>query len=173
MYEPIEFNYTLGVLSLDCNPYAINKTINSSQFLYLKHDTKIIIPQDKASEFKMEGRELIQGGMCITSMIDSACSNSSTDWVYIVLAGTTILKGVDCKISKYIKSDRDILFPVVDRIWNFVDGSINGLLINRHFHGEVGDMGFGKNLQYTKLIWADKAIQKGAKFKGIVGAMNL
>ena len=121
----------------------------------------------------MEGRDIVQGGMCITSMIDAACSHSKTEWVYTVLAGSILKKGIDCKISKYIKSERDVIFPVVDRIWNFVDGSINGLLLNRNFHSEVGELGFGKNLQYTKLIWADKAMQKGANFKGIVGAINI
>ena len=65
------------------------------------------------------------------------------------------------------------MFPVVDRIWNFVDGSINGLMLSKKLHEEVGDFGSGDNLQLTKLIWAHKAIEKGCKFKAIVGGASL
>ena len=50
---------------------------------------------------------------------------------------------------------------------------MNGILINKEFHKEVGIFGSGNNLQDTKVLWAERALTKGVKFKAIVNAANI
>lgn len=172
LYQPKELQMTLGILSLDANPHAIQRTLNSSNFLTFSCDKIVAIPQETALGDHF-GVPLVKGGNCITSMMDNIVKNLKTEWVYFVFAGTNLRKGVDKKNFIYVETYKDVLFPVVDRIWNFVDGSMNGLLISKQFYREVGDFGSGKNLQVTKLLWAEKAMSIGGRFKGIVGAVNI
>lgn len=171
-YEPKELNMTLGILSLDANPHGIQRTINASNFLTFDCDKIVAIPQETIIENTF-GCKIVQGGNCITSMMDMIQKNLKTDWVYYVFAGTNLRKNVDHKNFSYVESYKDVLFPVVDRIWNFVDGSMNGILISNQFYNEVGQFGSGKSLQITKLLWAERAIALGGRFKAIVGAMNI
>lgn len=172
LFAPKDLKMTLGILSLDANSNSIQRTINSSKFLTFDCDKVVAIPQETVLSSSL-GINVINGGNCITSMMDNIVKNIKTEWVYFVFAGTNLRKAVDQKNSMYVESYRDVLFPVVDRIWNFVDGSMNGLLISKQFYQEVGDFGSGKNLQVTKLLWAEKAMAIGGRFKGIVGAVNI
>lgn len=172
IYQPKELNMTLGIISLDGNHNSIQRTINSSKFLTFNCDKIVALPMEVKLSGDIDAR-VIQGGNCITSMIDSICKSIKTDWVYFVLAGCILQKGVDRKNFYYVENYKDVLFPVVDRIWNFVDGSMNGILLSKQFYDEVGEFGSGKNLQITKLLWAERALEKGARFKAIVGATNI
>ena len=171
-YESKKLETTLAIISINSYFYEIQKTINSSAFLTEDCEKLAVIP----FECKLEENvncPVINGGYCITSMFDTAIKNSKTEWVLLVFAGAYLQKNLDKKYSKYIQSYKDILFPVANRIWNFPEGSMNGIYINKKFHQEVGDFGKGNDLEITKLNWAARAIEKGAKFKAIVGVKNL
>jgi len=172
MYEAKKLDVTLGIVSLNAYFYEIQKTVNSANFLTWDCEKIAVIPFETNLE-KPVSCQVTNGGYCITTMIDSLVKNAKTEWIHIVFAGTYLKKSIDEKYSRYISGYKDILFPVVDRIWNFVDGSINGLMLSKKLHEEVGDFGSGDNLQLTKLIWAHKAIEKGCKFKAIVGGASL
>lgn len=172
LYIPKELDVTLSIISLNAYSYEIQKTANSSVFLTNECEKLAVIPFESKLE-KPVSCPVLNGGYCITTMIDTAIKNSKTEWVFNVFAGTMLTKGLDNKYSKFVENYSDILFPVINRVWNFVDGSMNGLLINKKFHQEVGDFGKGNDLKLTKLIWADKVMTKGGKFKGIVGVNTL
>jgi hypothetical protein len=172
LYSEKKLETTLAIISINSYFYEIQKTLNSAAFLC--HDCKklAILPSDGVLESPVSC-DVYKGGQCITSMMNAAIKNSSTEWVLLVFAGSNLQKKLDVKYSRYITSHKDILFPVIDRIWTFDRGSMNGIYINKKFHEEIGDFGEGDNLEITKLMWAGKAIEKGAKFKGIVGVQNL
>ncbi len=173
-YQAKDLDMSVAIISIDGNISSILKTQRSMDFLSKDYPSLAIVPEnvtlDPESKVNMP---LFQTGNCITSMFDSAISKSTTPWVYLIFAGSTIRKKIDLKLSKYVDCESDVLFPVVDRIWNFIDGSINGILINKNFHKLVGDFGHGNPLKVTKLEWAAKALAKGVQFKAIVGAFSI
>jgi hypothetical protein len=113
------------------------------------------------------------GENSIAALCNEGIRRCRKDWAYIVFAGSKIRKYVDLKLSKYVESDKDVVFPVVNRKWNFIDGTLNGMLINKNFYSSVGNFKDLNDLQLTKLEWAEKALAKGVRFKAIVNSGNL
>jgi len=171
LYREKDLDLTVCIISLDGESGKIEKTRKTSEFLTKNYPCLAVIPESR--EIIPASCPVYQGGDCVTSMIDKAIQECMTDWSYIVFAGSVIKKNIDKKLGLYVESNRDVLFPVVDRIFNFINGSMNGILINKDFHKEVGAFGSGNNLQDTKVLWADRALTKGVKFKAIVNAANI
>lgn len=173
-YESKDLNLSVGIVSLNAVASEIKKTQKSMDFLSKNYPCLAVLPEnlvlDEPKDIKFP---VYNAGNCITSLYDIAIKNSPCDWIYIVFAGTVIRKSVDVKLSRYVESEKDVIFPVMDRIWNFVDGSMNGILINKNFYNSVGSFITGNNLKVTKLAWAAEAVEKGAKFKAIVGAFSI
>ena len=162
---------TIVVLAHEKSPLEIKRTFDS--FVNLQFNYKRILCVSEKSEITspiFDDTVLCKSGNCMTSLIDAACKIAKTEWLFFVFAGSYMPKNIDNKNSRYAQDYRDVVFPVVNRQWNFIDATMNGLLISKQFHEEVGDFGTGNQLDITKLIWADKAMQKGAKFKAVVGA---
>jgi hypothetical protein len=171
IYCEKELSLTVGILAANKSFEQIRTSYESVFSLRYEASRLVaIMESEDDSELKQKKINYIKKGICLTSMIDELCKVSSTDWIYIVFAGRKLPKNIDGKLSRYIQSYKDVIFPVVNRVWNFVDGSLDGLLINKKFHSEVGNFGSGDNLNFTKLVWADKAMSLGARFKAIVGA---
>jgi len=171
-YAPKKLETTLAIISINAFFFEIQRTINSAAFLTHDCEKLAIIPFETALESSVSC-PVYNGGYCITSMIDQAIKRSKTEWVLLVFSGANLQKNLDVKYSKYIETYKDVLFPVANRIWTFPEGSMNGIYINKKFHEEVGDFGRGDNLEITKLNWTSRALDRGGKFKAIVGVQNL
>jgi hypothetical protein len=117
-----------------------------------------------------------KGGNTLTSLINVGMKQLKHDWAFILFSGSKIPKYLERKFDLFVKNDSDVLFPVVDRKCNFVEGSFNGVMINTKFFKKIGDFqtsnidkdGFN-DFEFTKMLWAIGAINQGATFKGIVG----
>lgn len=171
LYQSSKLDMTVVVLAHEKPLSEIKRTFDS--LTNLQYDYKRILCVSEKSEINnpiFDNTTLCKTGDSITTSIDAACKLAKTEWLFFVFAGSYLPKNVDNKNSKYAQDYKDVVFPVVNRHWNFVDATMNGLLISKQFHEEVGDFGSGNQLDITKLIWADKAVQKGVKFKAIVGA---
>jgi hypothetical protein len=171
-YAHQKLETTLAIISINAYFYEIQKTVNSSDFLTNECEKLAIIPFETTLESPVSC-PVYNGGYCITTMVDQAIKRSKTEWVLLVFSGANLQKNLDVKYSRYIETYKDILFPVANRIWTFPEGSMNGIYINKKFHEEVGDFGRGDDLEITKLSWASRAIDRGGKFKAIVGVKNL
>lgn len=117
-----------------------------------------------------------KGKNTITSLINVGMKKIKGEWGFIMYVGSYVRPGMEKKIVRFVESPKDVLYPVVDRKINFVDGSSNGILLNKTTFKEVGDFAdepmykFGTNdFELAKLLWAMDAIEHGCKFKGIVG----
>lgn len=175
-YETKDLNLCVVIVSFTGDVTEIRKTYYSSGLLSRKYPILVVIPDGKTidhEELNITGLPVMNGGDCVTSLFDTGIQNALGEWAYVVFAGSSIRRNIDLKLSRYVEAENNVLFPVVDRIWNFVDGSMNGVLINKNFFNLVGNFGSGNPLKLTKLVWADKAINKGCKFKAIVGAIIL
>jgi hypothetical protein len=173
-YQAKDLDMCVAIISIDGNTSGILKTQRSMDFLSKNYPSITVMPENIELDSDQEiSTPIYQGGNCITSMFDVAISKSLAPWVYLIFAGSIIRKKIDIKLSKYVEAESDVLFPVVDRIWNFIDGSVNGILINKNFHKSVGNFGSGNPLKVTKLNWAEMALEKGVQFKAIVGAFSI
>lgn len=171
IYFEKDLNLTVGILAANKTFEQIRATYESLGALKFPVQRLVNIPEDQdSSELKTRKYNFIQNGKTLTSLIDGLCREAKTEWIYFAFAGRRVQKNIDSKLSLYVNDYKNVIFPVVKRVWNFVDGSMDGLLINKKFHEEVGDFGDADDLEITKLMWAGKAIEKGAKFKAIVGA---
>lgn len=174
LYDTQDLDICVVIVSFSGDATEIRKTYFSADLLSKKYPVVVVVPDDKEVDFNelnLTGVPVFKGGNCVTSLFDTGILNSLGRWAYLVFAGSSLRKNMDLKLSRYVEADSNVLFPVVDRVWNFVDGSMNGVLINRNFFESVGEFGSGNPLKLTKLIWADKAINAGCKFKAIVGAI--
>ena len=170
-YAAKDINMEVVVLCLDGSPKNIDRTVKSFVNFNNKYEFFVVIPQNSSlSEFYYP---TYKSNNCITCMINESFNKAKAEWLYFVFSGTSIKKNIDTKLSRYINNFSDVIFPVVDRVWNFVDGSVNGLLLNKNFVSTVGNFLTGNDLKLTKLEWADRAITKGAKFKAIVQALDV
>lgn len=173
LIQPINLNLTVCVICTNSVGSGIKRTIESCFYLDHPCENIILVKNDfDTNQLESSWGRVVSGGTAITDMIDLGCKNAKTDWVYFVLAGTRLQKRIDSKNALHVTSYRDVLFPVINRKWNFIDATLNGLLLNKNFHQEVGDFGSGNDLVVTKLIWAEKALHLGVKFKAIVKGGN-
>lgn len=171
LFATKDIDMEVAILCLDSSSKNIDRTAKSFVNFSKKYNFFVIIPQNSSlSEFYYP---TYKANNCITCMFNEAFDKTKSEWLYFVFSGTSIKKNIDLKLSKYINNINDVIFPVVDRIWNFVDGSMNGILLNRKFFEEVGNFESGNDIKLTKLEWAGRAIAKGAKFKAIVQALDV
>jgi hypothetical protein len=120
--------------------------------------------------------ETHKGDNTITSLINTGMKKLRQEWACLLFSGSRIPSYIEWKFSSWIKDEKDVLFPVVDRKHDFITGSLNGVVINRRFFEEVGNFPtvtmkkHGLNdFEFAKMFWAIDAIEKGCKFKAIVG----
>jgi hypothetical protein len=112
---------------------------------------------------------VFQGGNTITSLIDVGVNVSKMPWNLVVMAGSYLRTGMVKKYRYFARSEKEVLYPVIDRKYIFDEASINGIMIHQNAIKEVGEFGSGADLSLVKLHWANKAIEKGYKFKALVG----
>jgi hypothetical protein len=160
------------VLNPESNPSLLRNTVNSIRG---KYDVPVISVTEnsvKTQPFK-EMNEICptcKGKDTYTSLINAGMKHPPADWNFIVIAGTYIRHRLDNKYSMFIESEKDILFPIVDRKYEFVEATLNGLLLHKNCLKEVGKMAEVGPYEICKLMWALDAVEKGYKFKAILGA---
>ena len=111
-----------------------------------------------------------KGKDTISSLINVAMRHSTGDWVFLLFAGTVARQKLDEKFSFYISSEKDILYPVANGKFNFIDATLNGLFMNRKTFKEIGEFNEEGHLEMVKAEWAMSAIECGCKFKAILGS---
>ena len=62
-----------------------------------------------------------KGKKTISSMINVGLRHAPADWAFIVFSGSFLPGKMDEKFSFFINSEKDILFPIVNRKTNFID----------------------------------------------------
>ena len=119
-----------------------------------------------------------KGKDTITSLINTGLKKGHKKWNLLIFEGSWVREGAAKKLFHFIESEKDILFPIVVQYdpmgkptnshTNFVDGSLNGLLIHQSAIKEVGEFIDGP-LDVSKTMWGLSAMDKGYKFKAILG----
>jgi hypothetical protein len=167
-----DHNFGVIVLCPDCNYAGLRLTVNSlkSDFPGIPY---IAVVEKNAHVENIKTLEkychVYKAGETITSLIDCGMSKMNSLWRLIVVSGTPIRYSILKKFKLFITDEKDIVFPVINRKYLWDESSINGIFLHKNACeiGEFGDEAV--DISEAKLLWAGKAIDKGYKFKGIVG----
>lgn len=160
------------ILNPDNNPTALRKTARTITEHYPECKTLCVLGNKniEVNENKQYA-EVVQGGNTITSLIDAGIKKSKTDWCFVVIAGTYLRSTSLRRYEYFLRSDKDILYPVVDRKFAFDEASLNGILMPKKAIEDVGIFGDNnRSIQVVKMLWALQAIDLGYRFLAIVGA---
>jgi hypothetical protein len=117
-----------------------------------------------------------RAGDTIMSLLNVGMNHSVSDWNAYVFAGSVVSANFRRKVNLFVQSDRDILFPVVDWRTNFVDGSMNGIVVHKKSFSAAGEFisppapaSEYSEIELVKLCWAASALANGCVFKAIIG----
>lgn len=149
-----------NVAHLACTARFLNNRYASRPFIAVTNG-----PTDELSKICPSHR----GGLCYQSLFNLGFRHATAPWNFVIAAGGPVPKNLDQKFSQFIESDKDILYPIVERRTNFVDATMNGLLIHRDTYRLVGNLGESNPLEICKLLWATDALALGCKFKAVAG----
>ena len=120
-----------------------------------------------------------RGGETVMSLINSGFKKGGKGvWHIFVMEGARVHRGLESRYRRWIKDERDVLFPIVMNhdldgypsviLASFEDSTLNGMMIHSSLFEEVGD--FSDNpIGISKRFWGLDAEDKGARFKGILG----
>jgi len=172
LYTAKNLNFGFIILNPESNPSLLKSTINS---IKSKFDVPIVSITEKSvkAESLKEMNSLCptyKGQQTYTSLMNAGMKRAPADWNFFVIAGTFVRHKLDHKFSMFIENEKDILFPIVEKKYDFVEATINGLLIHKNCFKEVGNMAEIGPFEICKLMWALEATEKGYKFKAILGA---
>ena len=173
MYELKNLDFGFVVLCPERNVPGLRSTVRSIGKYYDVPNLCIAPKRTSKSEMdEMKGIcETIKSGDTYTSLINKGLAKSRANWNFFIFAGSTIRPYFYRKFVVFHDNDKDIMFPIVDRKTNFVDGSMNGIFMHKRVLKDIGKMDEKMDdLPKAKLIWAHRAVKCGYKFKAILGA---
>jgi len=177
----MEINFV--IISPEPNIGRLKGTVRSIHNNY-SESAKIVccvekgVSKDSLKEMK-EVCDAHRGGSTVTSLINKGMEKSFKGWNMIVTEGSWVPKNLDRTYGRWAKSEKDVIYAInmehdrdgtpSNMSCGFVDCSLNGILMRKEFFLEVGR--FSDNpMHISKCFWALDAIDKGATFKGVLGA---
>jgi len=167
------------ILSPDRNIAGIKNSIGSIKHNSYNRESIAIVGDDANTADMKEFKEMCptyKGKDTITSLINLGMKKIKHEWALLMFGGSRIRPYLEKKIEMFAKSEKDILFPVIEQRYDFASSSLNGVVINTKFFQEIGDFSEApmikegmNDFEIAKLFWCIDAIEKKAVFKGIVG----
>lgn len=136
------------------------------------------ISKESLKEMK-EVCETHRGGLTVTSLINKGMEKASDGWNMIVTEGSCIPRGLKRVYGLWARSNRDVLYGVgmthgrdgspAELATSFLDCSLNGIMMRKEFFLEVGKLS-DNPMEVSRCFWILDALEKGAVFKGVLGA---
>lgn len=177
MFEIKNLDFGFIILCSDMNPVALKSTIKSLNKSHPTCPIIAVVPNNiKADALKemKECAEVFKGKDTITSLMNTGLRNCPADWGVFIMAGTWIKIKLTDKLSRFIEDDSDVLFPIVNRIYDFKNATLNGLCINKKVFKKVGPFAEQGSIPKCKEEWSLYASGLcNTKFKAILGAQVL
>jgi len=162
-YKPIKIGFV--ILCQNCNFAHLKNTLNSINVYYPTAKTTLVV-QDKCEGYP----KAIKGGDTLISMMNKGLKELSAEWNLIVYADGWIKDRLDIKYSYFIESNKDILYPISksrSTNYNFISHD-KGMMIHKKAFADIGEFP-DESTEISRLAWAASALDKGYKFKGVVG----
>jgi hypothetical protein len=168
-YKPLDLGFV--VLCPEPVVRALRVTANSIRSRY-QSPLVAVVPKGTKPEVIAEMKMIcpvVEGHETITSLINAGMTTAPSDWNLTVMSGTCVKDNLDKKYSLFIEDTTDILYAIVDGRYEFSDCSLNGIMIHRDTWNQIGPLCRKNPLSICKLMWAQEAIDKGCKLKGVIG----
>lgn len=172
-YKNIDFGFV--ILCPEKNLNGLKSTAKTIKYFH-NRPVLAVVPKETTKEELKSFNEFCpthKGGNTITSLINKGIDTIETPWATTIMAGVSVRARTCKKYHYFLENENDILFQVLDRKYSFDECSLNGLMISKKAFKDVGSFDEKESLEECKLLWALEAIQKGYKFKAIVGAKIL
>lgn len=167
------------ILSPDRNVAGLRNTIGSIKNNSYNRESLCVVGETANADDLKEMREYCptyKGKDTITSLVNVGMKKLKHEWAFVLFGGSRIPTYLERKFEAFCKSEKDVLFPVVDGKYDFIEGSFNGVMINTRFFQHVGDFPTTTMQKYgmtdfelAKMFWAVDAAEHGVQFKAIVG----
>lgn len=174
----LEKDLSFAILLTEFRFVGLRATVTTIKTNFNNADCICVVPKDSNKDDLKVVKTIcptVEGGNTISSMINTGVQKTKRPWSLIVMSGNIIRHRPVMKYSRFLESEKDVMYRAVDtKHWRWADASIHGILMHKNAMKEVG--AFPENeesLQTCKLLWAEKAIEKGYKFKGLVGVKLL
>lgn len=167
-HKPLECGFIIL-----CPDHNINLLQSTAKSIQARYNIPYICVVDDSAKDTKELKAVcptFKGRKTFSSLINTGFKHAPAEWNIIVMAGTKIRANLDQKFSLFVENNKDILFPLANNKMNFVDGTLNGLFINKKTFKEIGDMPEEESLELVKAMWGYMAAAKGCKFKAIIGS---
>jgi hypothetical protein len=172
------------VLCPDRSPAGLKNSVGSVRYNCYDRDCIAVVPKAISPKEIVELKEycpaIYKGQDTITSLINTGMKRLKNEWGFLMFAGSRVPSFIERKLKSFVKSDRDVLYPIVEDKYNFVEGAFNGVLVNKAFFKEVGDFPTAtmqkaglNDFEFAKLLWALDALDHNVVFKGIVGMRTI
>jgi len=171
LYKYKNLKYGFVIICADCKIGCIKNTINSITTLYPTAKTVAVLADScKQEDFDdmAKLKPTYRGGKQLSSMINAGMQHSCDDWNFIIMSKGWLQSRIDIKYSYFIESEKDILFPIINRKLNFIDADLDGIFIHKKSFADIGEFIDTESLEVSKTIWSSSAVEKGYKFKGII-----
>lgn len=158
-----------------CPEHNVRHAQCTARSIRARYDSPFIFVTD-STVTKEEVRELENtaptyvAGTTFSSLINLGFKHPPSDWNILVIAGTTVRPKLDEKFALFVEDEKDILFPVADGRWQFIEGTINGLMMHRETFQKAGDWDDNLPIETCKLLWAYEAARHGCRFKAVIGS---
>jgi hypothetical protein len=173
MFKHKDLNFGFVVLCHNHDTSLVKLTVRTIHRSYGEEIPLICVADNSVNKDDMKELKEIcpsyKGKDSWSSLINVGMKRAKAEWNFIIVAGTVVKRGLDTSFSFFLGDEKDIMFPIAEGKTDFVDGTLNGLFMNKKFYKEVGDMATENPLDICKLMWALEAIEKGAQFKAILG----
>lgn len=170
LYSHKDLKFGFVVLCPDHSIGLLKSTTNSIKNRY-PGTPFICIVDNTIKENELKEMNVIcptfKGRDTFSSLINIGMSRAAPEWNFIICAGVNIRSGLDKKFAFFVEDENDILFPISDGKYHFVEGTINGIFMNKNFFKKVGAFLEKGDLELVKTEWALKAIANKCKFKAI------
>lgn len=172
LYKPKSLKVGFIILCPNLNIGHLKNTISSTEVHFPEAKVVVVLPDNcKKEDLTSTSKKAYKGGKTTASMINIGMKHAPcNEWNIILLSKGWFTNRIDIKYSYFVESEKDILFPIVNRNLTIADADINGLMIHKKTFEDIGDFPDINSLELSKVFWASKALIKGYKFKGVVGA---
>ena len=173
LYTTKQLDFGFVVVSPTNNLGLLKTTMNSLARSYGSRPCVTVVPGDVTGADLKDLRcgPVVNNEGSLASQINAGIAKATwKEWCMVIQAGTWVRGLLDVKFSCFVESSKDILFPVIDRITNFVDAGWSGVFIHKQAFKALGPFPDNDPEEWCKLLWVTEAIKQGYKFKGIVGA---
>lgn len=167
------------ILSPDRNIAGLKNTLGSIKLRCWDRSCVCVVGEDATAKEIKEMKEFcptFKGKNTITSLINTGIKKIKNEWICVVFGGSRVPVGMEIKLASACKKDNEVIFPLTENKFNFIEGSFNGVTLNKKFFDKVGD--FPTNImskhglndfEFAKMLWAIEALKEKVVFKGVLG----